>query len=114
MGTVEISRTGRKMRWMKRIPAKFMTAPRENAADRRRRILVVLDGKASRPGDGLAKTFSEIKTIQNRSGGEQVNIHVQFGWDLPMNLHSRRYRICGAKYPVEKMRLFKENLRPLT
>src|ERR1022692_3953842 len=45
MGTVEISRRGRKMLWVERIPAKFMTAPRENSADRRRRILGVPDGQ---------------------------------------------------------------------
>jgi hypothetical protein len=69
---------------------------------------------ASRHDDRFAKTFSEIKTIQNRSGGEQVNIHAQFGWDLPVNLRSHRNRNRGAEYTVEKMRLFKENLRPLT
>jgi hypothetical protein len=69
---------------------------------------------ASRPDDRFAKTFSEIKTIQNRCGGEQVKIHAQFGEDLPMYLRPRRNRIQGVKFTVEKMRLFKENLRPLT
>ena len=69
---------------------------------------------ASRPDDQSAKTFSEIKTIQNRSGGEQVKIHAQFGWDLSIYLRLLRNRNRGAEYPVEKMRLFKESLRPLT
>jgi hypothetical protein len=56
-----------------------------------------------RPDDQSAKTFSEIKTIQNRSGGEQVKVHAQFGWDLPINLRSHRNRLrTVAEYPVEK------------
>jgi hypothetical protein len=45
MGAAETSSRRREMRRIERRAAKFMTAPRENAADRRRRILGVPGGQ---------------------------------------------------------------------
>jgi hypothetical protein len=91
-----------------------MAAPWENAESAKKDYRCSGWPTASRHNDRFAKTFSEIKTIQNRRGDEQVKIHAQFGWDLSINLRSQHNRIRGFKYPAEKMRLFKENLRPLT